>query len=288
MFLMDNNEDSVQALSLESQLERIAIENDVLANLLETFKTVIPNFVSQLRNTNAHFVETNKEQSDVDVKLSTKEKDVIEAARHIDYLNFGERPISIPEGFKGNLLKYAELLEKITAEAYQAQNTILAEYNGILSSFITNKEDKISLKDHTSFFERIKNRREELSKELSSFANSTTGVSKAKFKSVVGRMAEIEPLFKQAARLTGNHSAAKLNEIHSAVNHSVDLLDIVIKGVTDGKITHISGNATQNIAKGAYEVAKYVEFVGIIYFDVTVFLNTLNGVADAILNVNKE
>ncbi len=287
MRLMDSTWDTTQNLSLESQLERISLESDVLANLIETFKTTIPNFLGQLKSVSAHFAETGREQAKINIDLSKKERQVIEAASHIDYLNFGERLISVPEGFKGDLLKYSVLLNKIVTEAYQAQNTILSEYNTILSSFISNKEDKISLKDHTAFFERIQKRRAELTKELSNFSNSTTGVSKAKFKSVVSRMGDVQALYEEANKLSKLHSAAKLNEIQNAVNHSVDLLDIIIKGVLDGKTTNVSPNATQNIAKGAYEVAKYVEFVGVVYFDVTVFLNTLDGLSDAILNVNR-
>ena len=38
-----------------------------------------------------------------------------------------------------------------------------------------------------------------------------------------------------------------------------------------------------NISRGAYEVAKYVEFVGVIYFDITVFLNCVVGMMDSIM-----
>lgn len=275
------------AISLESQLQRIAVESEVLVNLIETFKTTIPNFVNNLKDVNLHFLDSLKEQTKSDISLSKKEKKVIEIASHIDFLNFGERLVSVPEGFKGNLLSYAQLLNKTATEAYQVQNTVLNEYSAILSSFITNKEDKISLKDHTEFFSRIKSKRLELSNQLSHFTGPVTGVSKSKLKNVLSRISDIEPLLKEASKLSNQHSRARLTDIHASVSSCVDLLDIIIKNVSEGKIDNVSPNATKNISAGAFEVAKYVEFVGIIYFDIMVFLNSLDSIMDTILKVNE-
>lgn len=276
------NQDS--CVSLESHLERISLESEFLVNMLETFKTAIPSFVSKLRDANAHLFETAKAQDTLDIELSKKEKKALEYSKHLDFVGFGDRLISVPENFKGDYIKYAALLNTIATIAYQTQNTILAEYNQILSAFITNKEDKISLKDHTAFFNRIKAERESYTEKLGDFLNKKSGVSKMRFRDVISRMADLETLIHHASRLGSQHSRAKLHDINSSVNHSVDLLDLVVNGVQDGTIKNISPNATMNISRGAYEVAKYVEFVGLIYFDITVFLNSVNSMLDSILD----
>lgn len=276
------NQDS--CVSLESHLERISLESEFLVNMLETFKTAIPSFVSKLRDANAHLFETAKAQDTLDIELSKKEKKALEYSKHLDFVGFGDRLISVPENFQGDYIKYAALLNTIATIAYQTQNTILAEYNQILSAFITNKEDKISLKDHTAFFNRIKAERESYAEKLGDFLNKKSGVSKMRFRDVISRMADLETLIHHASRLGSQHSRAKLHDINSSVNHSVDLLDLVVNGVQDGTIKNISPNATMNISRGAYEVAKYVEFVGLIYFDITVFLNSVNSMLDSILD----
>ena len=276
------NQDS--CVSLESHLERISLESEFLVNMLETFKTAIPSFVSKLRDANAHLFETAKAQDTLDIELSKKEKKALEYSKHLDFVGFGDRLISVPENFKGDYIKYAALLNTIATIAYQTQNTILAEYNQILSAFITNKEDKISLKDHTAFFNRIKAERESYTEKLGDFLNKKSGVSKMRFRDVISRMADLETLIHHASHLGSQHSRAKLHDINSSVNHSVDLLDLVVNGVQDGTIKNISPNATMNISRGAYEVAKYVEFVGLIYFDITVFLNSVNSMLDSILD----
>lgn len=272
-------------VSLESHLEHIALEGEFLVNMLETFKTTIPSFLTKLKDANTHLAETSKAQDNLDIELSKKEKKALEYSKHLDFVGFGDRLISVPENFKGDFIKYAILLNNIATVAYQTQNTVLAEYNQILSAFITNKEDKISLKDHTSFFNRIKAERESYNEKLGDFLNKKSGVSKMRFRDVLSRMSDLEPLVRQANYLSSQHSRAKLQDINSSVNHCVDLLNLVVTGVQDGTITNISPNATMNISRGAYEVAKYVEFVGIIYFDITVFLNSVNSMLDAVINV---
>lgn len=278
------NQDS--CVSLESHLERISLESEFLVNMLETFKTVIPSFVSKLRDANTHLADTSKAQDTLDIELSKKEKKALEYSKHLDFVGFGDRLISVPENFKGDYIKYAMLLNNVATVAYQTQNTILAEYNQILSAFITNKEDKISLKDHTTFFNRIKAEREAYGEKLGVFLNKKTGVSKMRFRDVISRMADLEPLIHQASQLGSQHSRAKLQDINHSVDHCVDLLDLVVTGVQDGTIKNISPNATMNISRGAYEVAKYVEFVGLVYFDITVFLNSVNSMLDSIINAN--
>lgn len=271
------------AMSLESMIEHIAVESGVIANMLETFKKVVPSFMLQLRDTNSHLAETAKTNDEINIKLNGKERKTLERAKHLNFITFGERIISAPENFKGDFIQYAILLNNIATVAYQTQNTILSEYNHILSSFITNKEEKISLKDHTVFFNRIKQEREAFAKELGQFLNPKVGTTKVKFREVLGRMADLEPLLKETAKLTSQHSRAKLQDINNSVNQSVDLLNIIVSGVQDGSITNVSPNATMNISRGAYEVAKYVEFVGVIYFDITVFLNCVVGMMDSIM-----
>jgi hypothetical protein len=268
-------------------LESIAIESGVVANMIETFKRIVPSFASNLHDTNMQLAEASNAQQNLSIKLDKKERNAIDMSKHLNYLTFGDRLVSVPEGFKGNFIEYAILLNDVATIAYQTQNAVLFEYNHILSAFLTNKDDKISLKDHTVFFNRIKTEREAFARKLAVYLDKSNGTAKARFKHVLTRMNDIETLIKETSRLTSQHSRAKLTDMNNGVNQCVDLLNLIISGVQDGTIKNISPNATMNISRGAYEVAKYVEFVGVIYFDITVFLNCVNGMLDTIVSPNK-
>lgn len=275
--------DETVSLSMETHLERIALEGELVANVINTFRTAVPTFIQSLMDSKQQFMKSFQDNRNIVTDLTKKEKNAIDAARHLDFLNYGDRLISVPESFEGNLLDYAKSLRQVADIVYKVQNTVITDYKTILSSFITNKEDKLSLKDHTDFFKRIQLQREQLQKELKQFAASKTGESKAKLNTVMRRFAELEPLVKEVSLLTNAHEMTKLNHIADSVNECVDLLTIITDGMQRSTINNVSSNAALNISQGAYEVAKYVEFVSIVYFDVTVLLNCVDKLVNTLI-----
>lgn len=279
-----NIEDSELHISVESAISRLSLEADVLSNLLQTFKTTIPSFFNAINNANVMvkgFINSNSQKHNELVKL---QKDVIYNLKHIDYVNYSERLITVPENFTGSLLDYSIKLREITKELYLINSTVMVEYNGILSSFITNKDDKISLKDHTAFFKRVQSQREGIVKQLGDFTKSN-GVSKTKLKNVLARMSDIEPLIENTLSITRLHTKDVVSNVNSAVDQSTELLDMIIKQVQDGNISNISPNAAMNISKGAFEVAKLVELVAVVFYDCEVLINVNLGIAKSIIDL---
>ena len=269
-------------LSLASQLDRLSLESDTIGNLLSAFKSVLPNFSTAIGNANGllkTYIGTNVEITDV---LNMKHRKAVTTVTQLDWLNYGNRLITIPENFKGTLLEYTEVLTDITKDLYQLNTTTLAEYNAILASFITNKSDKIALKDHTSFFKRIQIEREKQTKRLGAFTKAGAK-NKVKLSSVLARANDLEPLLKAVAKLSNMHSRDVITNLHEAVRQSTDRLDIIINQMQTDSVTTISPAAAMNISKGAYEVAKMVEFTGAVFYDVTVLLTIVDAIVDSIL-----
>lgn len=274
-------------LSLESQLKMLSLESNFTANFADLFRETIPSFLTNLIHIKQNITATEHAQAEVVYKLNKKERQAIEIAKHLSFLTFGDRIVFVPESFAGNLLNYTKVLKAIVSEAYKVQLETMAEYNTILSSFLTNRDDKISLKDHTAFFTKIKDERERFTKELSVFRASQVGGSKAQIKNIMDRMGDLEFIIKEAKDLASSHEQARLNQLKESVSQSIDLLNLIIDNVKTGKIQNVSANATMNIAQGAYEVAKYVEFISIVYFDISVLLNCIDKLLDVIVNADK-
>lgn len=276
--------DETVNISAEAHLNRIALEGELVANVIDVFRNALPTFIGNIADSKQRFLQAFKDNRDIVLNLSRKQKTAVDAARHLDFLNYGDRLISVPESFEGNLLDYAKVLRSVADVAYKAQVSVIADYKLILSGFITNKEDKISLKDHTDFFKRIQKEREALQQQLAAFTSSKTGESKAKLNKVLRRFAELEPLLHEVSLLTSSHEATKLNHLADSVNECVELLNIITSGIQKNSISNISSNAALNISQGAHEVAKYVEFVSVVYFDVMVLLTAVNKLVDTLVN----
>lgn len=268
--------------SLEDNLSRLAMESEYASNLISMFRNTIPNFINAITSNNSLIKGFIGSNDAIELRLSDNQKKAIDASSRLDWLSFGERIITVPENFEGTLIKYIALLDKVTKELYTLNHTITGEYNVILSAFLTNKENKISLKDHTEFFKRIERTRNGITKELGSFIK-VGKINKVKLRTVVQRAADLEELIKVSVALNKVHNKEALINVHNSVNASTDLLDNILKQSESGDINNISPAAAMNISKGAYEVAKFVELFGIVYYDVTVLLTIVDSIVNAII-----
>lgn len=98
-----------------------------------------------------------------DIKLiNSLNKDLHTKIKLVNYVENRELLISVPEGFQGNFTEYSKLLNELTSKIYPEANKLLTEYKFIISGFLTNKDEKISLKDYTTFFNQVKRQREKL------------------------------------------------------------------------------------------------------------------------------
>lgn len=269
-------------ISLESQMQRLALEANFIANVLDTFKNVVPNLLNTLSNSyNNLKTSLDTEEAIIkDLSISLKFK-----LKQASFSNYDKTLVSIPEGFKGNFLEYVQLLNELSPEVHKEANKILGEYNFALSTFLTNKESKTALKDYTDLFERVSRRREEMIKKLEDFHKGNASTSKAYLKQVMHRFSDMDTLIKSMQQLNKNQQKSSLREITSSVNESVRLLDLVVKQVESQDMDKVSGNAAMNISQGAYELGKYVEFISIYRYRVEQMNSCCNKLVEKLENI---
>lgn len=270
-----NFEDDV-TFSLESQMSRLTLESSVTGNVIDTFKNTVPLLAESL------FTQFKSLSSDKDDELKNE---LIEAKLvlgklkvklpHASYLNQTKTLVSVPEGFKGNLLDYVNTLTGMSVELFQEANKTLGEYNFVLSAFITNKENKISLKDHTDLFLRIKARREKLTEEIAHYFPKNNDLSKAYLGEVIHRFADLEVLVTGVDRLNVQRKQQNIKDVSDSVKKCLDLLKVVIDDSKNNGMVQVSGAAAMNISNGAYEIGKYVEFIALYRFRVEQVVSTV-------------
>lgn len=262
-------DNSQTALSLESQLEHLAMESEYFANVIKAFREVVPNVVQTVReklgllgdNKDVMVIGTPEFRKDY-VKLDSRVRDA-------NFLTYEKTLVQVPEGFKGNLVEYFELLLKLSPVVYANGLELLTEYNSILANFISNKEAKLALKDHTNFFKKVDLQREDMSNSiLQFFTNSANDSNRslAPLGKTLGRFADIKMIHEYASKLESSYNIKNAEQIQAAVRHSAELLDVLIKNVANESVENVSGAAAKNIAEGAYTMGKYVEFVAVYRF----------------------
>lgn len=264
--------------SIEQQVNVLALESNIISNMAQGFAQLSDKLVTNIRNSNAMllgFIDINKDKSESLGRVNDK---AVAALKTLDFLNYGSRLINTPENFKGNLLDYAVELESIIKSLYKANNETLAEYNMLLSAFITNKDSRQSLKDHSSFYKRIRSERESFIRRLDAFSEHN-GSNRIPLNKVISRMADIPELIKASVEVSKLQNRDVIVNLNTAVKQSVDLLDMVSTQIKEGTITELPPTAAVSISHGAFEVAKLVELVSIVYYDVEVLLTVVNAIA---------
>jgi hypothetical protein len=268
--------------SPEYYMAILAMESGHVANMITTFREMLPSFKNSIETAisslNPYAVDAHEQFLCASVDFKELEKKL----PHLNYLTVGQVMVSVPENISCSLLTLAETLDKMLPVMYKGALDILGDYNVFLASFITNKEVKISVKDYSDFYKGIKERREALVKELSVCYASQETRDVLRLKHVVDRMSDIPTIVNTCDKTSRLRHSLSLDRINKEVNKAVGLLNAIIRDTAD--IEKVSGVSATNLSNGAYEVAKYVEFMGMFYYKIT---DLNKSVAQIVASLNK-
>lgn len=259
--------------NIKNQLEALSLEAINIANVIEVFKGILPDLVGKIKQTlesipkYTDIIHKNKLTSDIKL-INSLNKELSDKIKLTNYVDRRELLISVPEGFKGNLVDYTILLNGLTSKIYPEANKLLTEYKFIISGFLTNKDQKISLKDYTTFFNSIKRQRENFTSDVSEFFTNNSSTSRAKLGSVINKFSDLDIIIKNVTEANIVRKDNILSDISQSTNEITKVLDTIIDRVSKGDISNISGASAKNLAEGAYEIAKYIEFVSIFNYKV--------------------
>lgn len=250
------------SLSTEQQLGRLALESSVISNVVEIFRDTLPSLQRDLKNAYHGLTESDELTKDVKVGLSHF-TNVERRLPNAVFLDYSQTVVSVPEGFKGEILPYLDFLNGKTDELFLGANEIIGAYKVVLATFISDKENRTSLKDHTDLYLRVQKRREEIVEEITRFFPKSTVNTKQRLSDVMGRFSDLPAIAKQMEKLNDSRRKNNLKTLSNSVREVSDLLDIIVEDVQNQGVAKVSGAAAMNVSKGAYELGKFVEIVAV-------------------------
>lgn len=270
-------------VSIENRLEALSLEAVNVANVIEVFKGILPDLTVKITETldKLNFYKDNNSPEIKDMLSNYKELE--NKLKLINYVEKKDLLISVPEGFKGNLIEYLEVINSLSNKIYPEANKLLNNYKLILASFLTNKDQKISLTDHTNFFNSVKKERENFIYTLSKYQTNNNS-TKSRLRDCVNRISDVDILVKKIEIINKVRNNNNIKEIVSTVDEISKLLDTIIQRVDTGDVSNISGASAKNLSEGAYEVAKYIEFVSLFNFKVEQITTTISKLVSQLSN----
>lgn len=242
---------------------------DGVRNLIDLFRNTIPAFKRKLVDVIEGFHpedDKSHEVSELNKLLNTK-RDTLTKTGMVTY---GNTLIPVPEGLASEvpMLKYLSFLIDISDTFSKGIHEILTEYKIVLSTFISNKEAKTTIKDHSLFYRTIEKKRLALTKDLSSYFDEKISRSRQALENVYVQGKDIVEAADLTNSLHKTRKRADLEGVKKAVENCANLLDMVIEQSEKGSIENVSGAAATDLANGAMEVARWVELLSIYNFRV--------------------
>lgn len=270
-------------ISIESQIESLALEAEFLSNVKSMFTSILPSITSKLKDSSIldYYFLTPIVKDSVNTFKELQPK-----LSHVQFTTYSKTIVPVPEGFNGKTLDYLKLLNTLATHIHSDVINMLGIFNTGLAAFISNKDAKTSFIDNTHTYVQIDKQREALVKELGSYFDKRNK-SRVYLEDIIDRFSDMGAMVDELKTLDKTLSGQKIETISKELNKAVSMLDIVIDRLKDGSIVEVSGPASMNISKGAYSIGKYVEFISLFRYDTTVAFNTINRVLQQLNNVIK-
>jgi len=268
--------------SLESDLERLALEGMFVDNLIDVFDSAMnkvhAKFVdmSALLNTNVNTI-TAKELHKEEILLKNSMKD-------ITFSEISDTLALVPYNFNGPLQPYVNLLSVLNKNIITETNKVISSYNFMISRFITDSNTRVSLDINSAYMSKTTKTLEGLTTELNKFQDPDSTKDKAKIGTLVERVADLPALAKSSVNLAKLVDDKALTELSQSVKQVSEMLDLVLKRINDKSIDTVSGEAGKIIAEGAYLTAKYVELVSLTRYRTDQLLLSVNDILNKVNN----
>jgi hypothetical protein len=275
-------------MGLEQMAQVISLESNFIDNALFRINEFLPKLGNRLKDTVDSFATDSFGSYDgpkiTAVQTQRDFKVISKRVYSHNFLDFQDVLVQVPEGFEGNILDYLKLLNRIHLDIFKEALEVIGDYNVVLSSFITNKEDKNSLRVHSQIYERADAKREQVLKDLSGFFKDGSDLSRLPLRKVVSRFADLELVAEEAVTLTKDNHIKNLEKVKSGITETLIYLD---KITSNKEITQVSGSSAKQLAESAMSVARLVEACSVYAYKVRQAIESNRAIVDTLDKVTK-
>lgn len=273
--------------SLDYLYRRLAIESTVGSDVITLFKQLVPksaNLIKSYVPSLSHFLETQPSEGRIDDK---QRHELLKLLKSVNFLAYEDTLISVPEGFKGQLIPYLEVLLRQSSVVLAHGKKVMQDYNTELSMFLSNVDIRSSLKSHEAHYTLVRQERESYQKAINAFFEKNSTRSRQKLSTVISRFQDLDKVFVLENKLKAVKDSQDFKGIVAEVQRATDMLTLIKARLDKGDISGVSGQTAKNIAEGAYEVARYAEYTSIYGYFLETTLASINNTAEQLMHLFK-
>lgn len=207
------------------------------------------------------------------------------AIKDINYIDFKETTVEVPENFKGKYIDYLKALLEIAETLNSTTTNTLNHLKLSISSFMNEyKEDKVFTLYGTSYFQETEKELKENKKLLKPFFPTDSRSVKAKVSSVLHTLKDVPELYNKAQELEKLITFEDIKKANRLASEASDLIDVLIENNKNSSVLLKNNQTKKDLIFAIQIAAEQVEFQNYIYANMTFLYAAIQKLSEAILN----
>ncbi len=194
----------------------------------------------------------------------------------VQYADIVNEQFTSMEGFDGKYIDYGPVVLESINFFDNILDKQLQSYRLLLSRIITNQKDQTSFRSHDAEIKAASAAREEGNDANASFWSAGSFKSIVAVGSVLDRMADVVDVFSTGKAIHARLRRIDLTAIHTKSTDIKTMISVLLENINSGGIDGINDTQLKNIAHGVMDLAKSVEYFGLVVYRANVYLSALN------------
>ena len=244
--------------SADLSLRIIASEAGILSNLANSIKNNF-NPIKEFLASSASFTDIMIDKPDLE--LTREQQKLFSKINGTNFVRLSELPVGVMPNMKAKLTDLQPVVEDAIKRIKAFNTEIVTPYYIRLSTFVSNKDAKLSIKDETHIYKKLAQDRESVAKHNATYFSNKDGSGKSTVGDLIARSGDLDHVFDHVNRYRSEFREIHLDSIKDSIKGCVSLLDDIINSISDGTVTEVSPEVVKSLAHGAYEVALQAEFM---------------------------
>lgn len=262
------------ALEDNMNVRGLALEANALSNVVSSIKKYFPDLLKGVDGVFTQFMALGDAKPE-SVDLSNVETKIVDRLKTVPYEEIDRLTIVVPEGFKGQYLPYFNALNEALSFRDAVTKPAMEDFYISVSSVLTNRNAKISLKDETRKYRELEKLRNDQNKVVTQYFRPNASDAQMQYQQLVEKNEDVQAVFVESKRLEKRLAEMNLSDMQNHVKRITSALQLLIDQATSGGAEHISPEVGKNLAIGAQEIAHQVEFFSINYFRAIALRNSV-------------
>ena len=287
LFMQEFAVEDADNQDIEYLMKRLAVESAASPFLVNLFKNIVPKSVDLIKS----FIPglTKYQDGKGLVKFDGGQRsNVLKSIQHLNFLAYEDVLVDVPEGFHGRLIPYLELMKVQSKVVLTHGQNVISDYITEVSMFLSNADIRNSLKSHASYYAGVRKERMAYQADVEKFFNKKNmTLAKCKLGTVIERFADLQKIFELEKELHAIRKSQDFAAVAANIQRVADILGLVKARLDAGDIPEMSQQVARNLSEGAFEVAKYAEYMSMYGYFLESSLSCVKGIADKFEQLTK-